>query len=69
MRTGRSLTVAVLINHAELPTVIIDLDLVQTNIILFQLTGEHQVDPFLSALRKKGVLMLSLGGGRIRIDI
>jgi threonine aldolase len=51
---------------AEIPSVKIDLETVQTNIILFELSGEFQTVPFVDALKERGVLMLSLGGGRIR---
>jgi threonine aldolase len=52
---------------AEIPGLSIDLSLVQTNIVRFELSAPHlSVDDLLARLRERGVLMGGMGGQTIR---
>jgi threonine aldolase len=52
---------------AETPGLSVNLDTVQTNIVFFDCVTERKTaDQFVAALREQGVLMMVLGGGRVR---
>jgi threonine aldolase len=51
---------------AALPNVTIDLDTVQTNIVIFSIAGVSDVTPLLANLKKRGVLAGSAAANQIR---
>jgi len=51
---------------SDIPGVIIDPSSVETNIVLFDLVDESFVQPFVGSLRERGVLILPVGGRRLR---
>jgi threonine aldolase len=51
----------------ELPQVVLDRLLVQTNILIFSLRGDGEVKPLVSALARRGVLVSTVGPNSIRL--
>ncbi len=51
----------------ELPQVVLDPLLVQTNILIFSLRGDGEVKPLVNALARRGVLVSTVGPNSIRL--
>jgi threonine aldolase len=52
---------------AQIPGLSLNLDTVQTNIVFFDCVSEHKTaEQFVDGLREQGILMMVLGGGRVR---
>jgi threonine aldolase len=52
---------------SELPEVVLDPSVVETNIVLFRLRGEEDVEPLVRALARRGVLASTVGADLIRL--